>query len=44
MIKYYDRKNKTYCEENVAGGDILNFMYSNPVAKTLYPKLQVENS
>lgn len=39
MIKYYDRKNKTYCEENVAGGDILNFMYSNQVAKTFIPKI-----
>jgi len=39
MIKYYDRKKKTYYKENVAGGGILNFMYSNSIAKTFLPEI-----
>ncbi len=39
MIKYYDRKGKTYDKENVAGGGILNFMYSNSIAKTFLPQI-----
>ncbi|WP_346931126.1 phosphatidylserine decarboxylase [Clostridium sp.] len=39
MIKYYDRKKKTYYKENVAGGGILNFMYSNAIAKTFLPEI-----
>lgn len=39
MIKYYDRRKSTYDKENVAGGGILNFIYSNNVAKKFLPKI-----
>lgn len=39
MIKYYDRRRNTYNKENVAGGDILNFIYSNSFAKTFLPEV-----
>jgi len=39
MIKYYDRRRNTYNKENVAGGGILNFIYSNSFAKTFLPEV-----
>lgn len=35
MIKYYDRKNKTYEKEKVAGEKYLNWTYSSPIGMKL---------
>lgn len=35
MIKYYNRKNKSYEIEKVAGEKILNWTYSSPIGKNL---------
>lgn len=39
MIKYYDRKTKTYNVENVAGDKSLKLIYDNSIGKAFLPKL-----
>ena len=39
MIKYYNRQNKVYEEENVAGKGAISLIYSNPMGNNLLPKL-----
>ncbi|NMA68503.1 MAG: phosphatidylserine decarboxylase [Desulfitobacterium sp.] len=39
MIKYYDRKTKTYQKEKVVGGKIISWTYSSPVGMTFLEKI-----